>query len=169
MSVVRYTAAAHHAVGHIHLLAVESLKYGVENLYGLHAALHALRLNPVAHLVGLQEQNDYAAGEVLQIAAQRHAHGYAERRQQRREARGVDAQGTYYAHDEQHLQHYVEETLYERLHAHLHFAPLEEARHEVVDQLNNVAAYEIDHGRNQDVFAGIQGPCDELAHHLLPT
>ena len=58
LGIVHHHGGAQRTVGHIHLFVVGCEEYGVENLDFVYLSLHSLRLNPVAHTVGLEKEND---------------------------------------------------------------------------------------------------------------
>ena len=77
--VVLQGAGRQSSVGYDNRLGIVGADDGVEDLDILHRAGITLRLNIVAHLEGLEQQDHHAAGKILQRTAEGHTDGDASR------------------------------------------------------------------------------------------
>ena len=88
-------------VGDDDAVVVIGVDDGVEDLDFLHRTLQLAELDVIAHLVGLQQQNEDAAGKVLQRAAQGHTDGHTGTGKDGDERACLDAQHADDGDDEQ--------------------------------------------------------------------
>ena len=102
------------AVGNDDAVVVIGIDHGVEYLNLLDRALVLAKLDILAHLVGLQQQDEHATGKVLQRAAQRHADGHTGTGKDGDKRTGLDAQHTDHGDDEQEQQRHLDERQQER-------------------------------------------------------
>ena len=141
----------------------------MENLNGLYRACCALRLNPIAYLVGLEEEDDNTTGEVLEVPTQGHTDGHTKGGEEGGETGGVDTQGADHSNNQQYLQQDADKTPDEGLNADLYLSALQKTGQKIVEELDEVMADEINDQRNENVLAGIQRPTDELTDDLVPV
>ena len=167
VAVIHHHAARRRAVGDVDRLVVGRGQDGVEDLYLPHRAALALALYPVAHLVGAEQQDDEPAGEVLQVAAQGHAHGHTGRGQQGGEGGGLDAQLVHDGHDEQNHQQDVHQALHEAADAGIDLAPLQDAPHQFVEEGDEETPDDEDDQRPQDAPADVDAAVYEVLYDLL--
>ena len=134
----------------------------MEDLDFAHGALHALRFNPVAHTVGAEEQNDDAAGEILQVARERHAHCYARRGKEGGKRRGVHAERTDYGDNEEYGEQDIQQTHQETLDANLYGAAVEHTAHDFRDEFYDIPPYYIYEYGGEHALAGTDAGIDEI-------
>ena len=161
--VVDNDGGAHRPVGDEDDFVVGLQQEGVEDLDFLHLALHALHLNPVAHAIGLEEQDNQTAGKVLKVAGKGHTDGHTGRGQEGGKRGGIDAQRSNDGDDEQHGEHNLDETTQETLHTGVDMATAEELGHEFIDDANDETAHHKDQGRHQQMLAGRDAQFKEFA------
>ena len=167
LRIVHHHGGAERTVGHVDLLAVGGEEDGVENLDFAHGALHALGFDPVAHAVGLEEEDDEAAGEVLEIAGEGHADCHTRRGQEGGEGRGVDAQGADDGDDEEDGEQDVDQTSHEALHAHVDVAAVEHGVDEAVNEFDQESTDEVDEQGAQNVAASRHAEVNQLFDELV--
>ena len=161
--VVDHDGRTHRTVGDEDDFVVGLEQEGVEDLDFLYLALHALHFNPVAHAIGLEQQDDQTAGKVLQVAGKGHTDGDTGRGQEGGKRGGVDAQSANDGDDEQHGEQNLDEAAQETLHAGFDVAAVEQLGHEFVDDANDETAHHKDQGRHQQMLAGGDAQFKEFA------
>ena len=101
-------------VGNDDAVVVVGVDDRVENLDFAHGALQFAELDVVAHLVGLQQEDEDSAGKVLEGAAQRHTDGNTGTGEDGDERAGLDAEHTDDGDDEQEEERNPDERQQER-------------------------------------------------------
>ena len=165
-AVVGYTSARESTIGHIHLLVVHSQDDGVENLYFFHRSAHSLCFYVISHLVGLKEQQDDAACQILQVSAQGHAHGHTCRCQQGSKGCGVYTKCTHGGDNQQDGEEHIYETLEERLDGGLHLLALHHTAYHSIDKLDEIASYHKDEDGQEDTLACLYAQSGYLLQNL---
>ena len=97
------------AVGNDYAIVIIGIDYRVENLNLTHGALQVTELDVIAHLVGLEQEDEHTTGKVLQRAAQRHADGHTGTGKDCDERAGLDAQHADDGDNEQEQQRDADE------------------------------------------------------------
>ena len=154
---------AHRTVGDEDDFVVGLEQKGVEDLDFQHLALHALHFNPVAHAIGLEQQDDQTAGKVLQVAGKGHTDGDTGRGQEGGKRGGVDTQSANDGDDEQHGEQNLDEAAQETLHAGFDVAAVEQLGHEFVDDADDETAHHEDQGGHEQMFAGRDAEFEKFA------
>ena len=144
-----------------------SVVVSMEDLDGLHRTAHTLHLDEIAHLEGLQEQEDDAPRQVLQVATQCHADSQACRCQQGGKACRVHAERAYHRNDEQRDECNVDEALQERLYGRLHIAAFKHSSHKFVDELDYIASHHSEDNGEQQAFPCLQSHRCNLLNQLV--
>ena len=160
--IVHHHGGAHRAVGRIDQFVVGRGDDGVEDLDFAHGALHALRFNPVAHTVGAEEQDDDAAGEVLQVARERHAHCHACRGEEGCERRGVHAERADDRDNEEYGEQDIQQTHQKALDTYLYGTAVEHATHDFSDKFYNITSYYIYEHGSEHTLAGTDAGIDKI-------
>ena len=138
------------AVGDDDAVVIIGVDDGVEDLDLAHRALQLAKLDVVAHLVGLQQQDEHTAGKVLQRAAQRHADGHTGTGKDGDERAGLDAQHADDGDDEQEQQRDLDETQQERNERAVKVLAHHDGARHAVDLVDDELADVKDHDRRQD-------------------
>ena len=127
----------------------------------LHRTTLALGSDVVAYTEGTEEQKQYAARQVLQVARECHTGSQTNAGQQGGEARGIYSECVDHGNDEKRSEEYVDKALHETLYREVHVALHQYLSHDFVDHADNEASHHIDDDGHQDALAGLQRKTDE--------
>ena len=137
-------ACAQSAVRYYQAFVVVGVDDGVENLYLAYCACVALCFYIIAYAVGLEQQNQHSAGEVLQRAAQCHANSYACRCENGDERGCLYAENADDCHHQNEVQQHAHKAEQERAQRAV-YAPAHEYAHEHAVQLVDDKAAHVEH------------------------
>ena len=155
------------AVGDDDDAAVEGAHDGVEDADFLDVALVGAALDVVAHLEGAHEEDDDAAGEVLEGALEGHADGEAHGAEQGDERGGLDADDVHGHDDDHRLEQHVDERREERLERGLGVAAVEAFDDEFFEHLGQLEADPEDEDGDEELGHEADGHLGEGAEAVL--
>ena len=141
----------------------------MENLDFLDAALECVELDVVAHLVGLEQQDQHAAGKVLQRAAQRHAHGDARRGEDGDERTRLDAQHPNHRDDEDEGEGEPEGAQQEGDQRRVHVARQHHGANEAVELLDDEVAHVEKGNGGHDAQAQVDERLRQVLYDAVPV
>ena len=165
--VVGHGVAAERAVGDVDHAVVRGGNQRMENLDFLDRTASAGGVNVVAHLEGLEDEDNQSTRKVGQVARQSHTDGNTGGGQQGGKAGGLDTQLANDGKSQYQVQHNLQQAAQEGLHTDFHLALYHQGSDETQDVLDDETADNIDDQGGQQTLTQLDAIVQQAVQQIL--